>query len=61
MLAALRRRAVKAALLERIEPRLARGDGMGIDDLEGRVDFVLAFAACLWPAARALKVPVAVN
>jgi SAM-dependent methyltransferase len=44
MLDALRRRARKAALLERIETRLARGDGMGIDDLESRVDFVLAFA-----------------
>jgi SAM-dependent methyltransferase len=44
MLEALRRRAGKAALLERIEARLVRGDGMGIDDLEGRVDFVLAFA-----------------
>lgn len=44
MLEALRRRARKAGLLERIDARLARGDGMGIDDLEGRVDFVLAFA-----------------
>jgi SAM-dependent methyltransferase len=44
MLEALRRRAGKAALLERIETRLARDDGMGIDDLESLVDFVLAFA-----------------
>jgi ubiquinone/menaquinone biosynthesis C-methylase UbiE len=44
MLEALRRRARKAGLLERIDARLARGDGMGIDDIDGRVDFVLAFA-----------------
>src|SRR5512143_680640 len=44
MLEALRRRARKAGLLARIDARLARGDGMGVDDLEGRVDFVLAFA-----------------
>jgi SAM-dependent methyltransferase len=44
MLDVLRRRAGKAGLLERIDARLAQGDGMGVDDLEGRVDFVLAFA-----------------
>lgn len=44
MLDVLRRRAQKAALLDRIDARLARPDGMGIEDLEGRVDFVLAFA-----------------
>jgi SAM-dependent methyltransferase len=44
MLDVLRRRARKAALLDRIDVRLARGDGMGIEDLEGRVGFVLAFA-----------------
>jgi SAM-dependent methyltransferase len=44
MLDVLRRRARKAGLLGRIDARLAHGDGMGIDDLEGRVDFVLAFA-----------------
>jgi ubiquinone/menaquinone biosynthesis C-methylase UbiE len=44
MLETLRRRAGKAGLLERIDARLAQGEGMGVDDLEGRVDFVLAFA-----------------
>jgi SAM-dependent methyltransferase len=44
MLETLRRRAVKAGLLARIDARLSQGDGMGVDDLEGRVDFVLAFA-----------------
>lgn len=44
MLDVLRRRARKVALLDRIDVRIARGEGMGIDDLEGRVDFVLAFA-----------------
>jgi len=44
MLEALRRRARKAALLDRIDARLAPADGLGIDDLKGRVDFVLAFA-----------------
>ncbi len=44
MLSALRRRADKAGLLDRIDARKAPADGMGLDDLEGRVDFVLAFA-----------------
>jgi ubiquinone/menaquinone biosynthesis C-methylase UbiE len=44
MLDVLRRRAEKTALQDRIDIRLAHGDGMGVDDLEGRVDFVLAFA-----------------
>jgi len=44
MLDVLRRRAIKAALMDRIDIRLAQGAGMGIDDLDGRVDFVLAFA-----------------
>jgi SAM-dependent methyltransferase len=44
MLETLRRRARKAGLLERIDARLAQGEGMGVADLEGRVDFVLAFA-----------------
>jgi ubiquinone/menaquinone biosynthesis C-methylase UbiE len=44
MLDVLRRRARKAGFLERIDARLAQGDGMGVGDLEGRVDFVLAFA-----------------
>jgi SAM-dependent methyltransferase len=43
MLSELRRRAGKAGLLERIDARQGPGNGMGIDDLRGRVDFVLAF------------------
>lgn len=44
MLNALRRRATKAGLIQRIETRLARPDTLGIDDLKGTVDFVLAVA-----------------
>jgi ubiquinone/menaquinone biosynthesis C-methylase UbiE len=44
MLAALRRRATKAGLIQRIETRLARPDSLGLDDLRGSVDFVLAVA-----------------
>jgi len=44
MLNALRRRAASAGLLGRIDARLARPDTLGINDLEGSVDFVLAFA-----------------
>lgn len=44
MLSALRRRAAKAGLLQRIETRLALPDSLGVDDLRGTVDFVLAVA-----------------
>ncbi len=44
MLDALRRRARKAGLLERVETRQAGDDGLGVGDLAGRVDFALAFA-----------------
>jgi SAM-dependent methyltransferase len=44
MLDSLRRRATRAGLLQRIDARLAQPDSMGIDDLAGRVDLVLAFA-----------------
>ena len=44
MLESLRKRARKAGTLERIETRLAQPDSLGIGDLKGRVDFVLAFA-----------------
>ena len=44
MLVELRRRAGKAGLLDRIDARLSPGNGMGLDDLKGQVDFVLAFA-----------------
>ncbi len=43
MLAGLRRRAARAGLEGRIDVRLARPDRLGIDDLAGQVDFVLAF------------------
>jgi len=44
MLAGLRRRAARAGLGPRIEARLAPETSLGIDDLAGRVDLVLAFA-----------------
>lgn len=44
MLEGLRDRAKKAGLQDRIETRLAPEDSMGIGDLKGAVDFVLAFA-----------------
>ena len=44
MIAALERRAAKAGLAARIDARIARPASLGIDDLAGRVDFVLAFA-----------------
>lgn len=43
MLLELRRRAEKAGLLDRIDARQGLGGGMGLDDLKGQVDFVLAF------------------
>jgi len=43
MLAALRRRAQKAGLADRIETRRCRPDDLGIGDLSGQVDFVLLF------------------
>jgi ubiquinone/menaquinone biosynthesis C-methylase UbiE len=39
MLATLERRARKKGLIDRIEIREARADGLGIDDLSGSVDF----------------------
>jgi len=44
MLEALKRKAERAGLADRIIARLPQSDGMGIDDFKGRVDFVLAFA-----------------
>ena len=44
MLVELKRRAGKAGLLDRIDIRQGHGDGMGLDDLKGQADFVLAFA-----------------
>lgn len=43
MVSELRRRAANAGLAGRVDARLGPGAGMGIDDLKGRVDFVLAF------------------
>ncbi len=44
MLDGLRRRAARAGLGSRIDGRLARPDSLGVEDLNGKVDFVLAFA-----------------
>jgi ubiquinone/menaquinone biosynthesis C-methylase UbiE len=43
MLAGLRRRAARAGLERRIDVRLARPDRLGIADLAGQADLVLAF------------------
>jgi SAM-dependent methyltransferase len=43
MLAALARRAARARLSGRIETRRVEGSRLGVEDLEGKVDFVLAF------------------
>jgi SAM-dependent methyltransferase len=44
MLTALRKRAGRAALLNRIETRLCGEDAFGLSDLEAKLDFALAFA-----------------
>jgi len=44
MIASLKRRAAQANLLDRIDARVTSAETMGITDLEGRVDFTLAFA-----------------
>ncbi|MBI4166666.1 MAG: methyltransferase domain-containing protein [Acidobacteria bacterium] len=44
MLAGLKRRAARAGLLERVDARLGAPDSLGVADLAGTVDFVLAFA-----------------
>src|ERR1700739_2721357 len=44
MITGLKRRLAKAGLLERIDARLAPSDSMGLQDLEGKVDFALAMA-----------------
>ncbi len=44
MLSELRRRAGAAGVLDRIDARQVSAERMGIDDLDGRVDFILAFA-----------------
>ena len=44
MIERLKRRAAKAALLERVDARVVASDSMALDDLAGHVDFTLAFA-----------------
>jgi ubiquinone/menaquinone biosynthesis C-methylase UbiE len=44
MLAAVRRRAAKAGLADRVEARACPPTALNIDDLAGQVDFVLLFA-----------------
>ena len=44
MIAALRKRAARAGLRDRIETRLIQADSLGVSDLRGRFDFALAFA-----------------
>lgn len=44
MLEGLKRRAARAGLLERIDARVSAADSLGVADLAGAVDFVLAFA-----------------
>jgi len=44
MIAGLKRRLARAGVLDRVDVRLGRSDSMGIDDLAGTVDFILAAA-----------------
>lgn len=44
MIRSLSRRASKAGLLDRIDPRVCSEDSLGIEDYGERVDFALAFA-----------------
>lgn len=44
MISRLKRRLAKAGLLERVDARLAGADSLGLADLTGTIDFVLAFA-----------------
>jgi ubiquinone/menaquinone biosynthesis C-methylase UbiE len=44
MIERLKRRAARANLAGRIDARVSRPDSMKLDGLDGRVDFVLAFA-----------------
>ncbi len=44
MISRLRQRLEKAGLLGRVDARLAGADSMGLADLTGKIDFVLAFA-----------------
>jgi len=44
MIKSLKKRAAKAGLSNRIETRLCSHDALGIEDMAGKIDFVLAFA-----------------
>ncbi len=44
MIERLKRRATQAGLLDRLDARVAPAESMGIADLDGSVDFTLAFA-----------------
>jgi 2-polyprenyl-3-methyl-5-hydroxy-6-metoxy-1,4-benzoquinol methylase len=44
MLEVLRRRAPRTGFVERLETRLIKNNDLRIQDLKGKVDFVLAFA-----------------
>lgn len=44
MIKGLKRRAAKANLLDRIDARVTSAETMGLSDLEGKIDFTLAFA-----------------
>jgi len=44
MIDRLKSRAAKAGLLDQVTTRLASAESMGIQDLEGSVDFILAFS-----------------
>ncbi len=44
MIAGLKRRLGKAGLLDRTDARLAPSDSLGLQDLQGKVDFALAMA-----------------
>lgn len=44
MIGALKRRAAKAGVRNRVDARVTSADTMGLDDVTGKVDFTLAFA-----------------
>jgi len=44
MIASLMRRAAKANVADRIEARVTSAETLGVEDLAGKVDFILAFA-----------------
>ena len=44
MIKGLSRRALKAGLSDRIEGRICHQDSLGVSDIDGKIDFALAFA-----------------